>query len=335
MKVGISAIEYYLPKKVISNDFFKHAKNEFLEEKVGIKERRVAEENEYASDMGARVINDIISKNNIDKKSIDFLVVCSLSPDYPMPQMASIFQKMCGLKENLYSFDIRMGCSGFVYSLSLAEALIRGFGYKRGLVVTVEKFQMYLSYEDFSVDTLFSDSATATLVEEEPKLFEILHHDFGTDGNGVENIIVEAGGSKLPINEETSKMKEIKPGINRAKKYLYMNGRQVMKFASKTVPPSAKKVMDKEKITIDDLDWVVMHQANKTMLEDIARRMDLPAEKNYINLWNKGNTISSSIPIALQEILDNGQRLNKDGYWMITGFGLGYAWGTTLLKYNA
>lgn len=333
MSIGISAIEYFLPEKIIDNSFFSEAKDDFLEQKVGIKTRRITEDGVYTSDLAAKVVNNIIEKNGIKRDEIDFLILCTLSPDYLLPQTSAQVQKMCNLPESLYSVDIRMGCTGFVHGLSLAQSLIAGMGYKKGLVVTAEKFSIYLSYRDFTVDTLFSDSATAVLVEKNPKLFEILAHDFGTDGSGAEHIIVEAGGCKLRISEETSKFEEIKPGIERSKNYLYMNGRQVMKFANKTVPVSANKVLSKANITIDDLDWVIMHQANKLMLEDIAERMHLPAEKNYINLWDKGNTIASSIPIALQEIIDNGERVNKNSYWLITGFGLGFAWGTTLLKY--
>ncbi len=226
-----------------------------------------------------------------------------------------------------------MGCTGFVHSLSIAQSLIAGMGFKKGLVVTADKFSIYLSYRDYTVDTLFSDSAAAVLVEEDPKLFEIVAHDFGTDGTGVEHIIIPAGGSKLRISEETSKFESIKPGIERSKNYLYMNGRQVMKFANNTVPPSAERVFKKSGTTLSDIDWLVLHQANKLMLENIGELLGIDKEKNYINMWNKGNTIASSIPIAIKEILDSKKRLNNGRHWMVVGFGLGFAWGTTLLKY--
>lgn len=333
MKIGISAIEYYLPEKIIDNDFFEHAKNDFLEEKVGIKERHIAAENEFTSDMAAKAVNKLIEKNNINKNELDFIVLCTLSPDYVLPQTSAQVQAICELPTSIYSVDIRMGCTGFVHALSLAQSLIAGMGFKKGLVVTADKFSIYLSYKDFSVDTLFSDSAAAVLVEENPKLFEIMSHDFGTDGNGAEHIVVPAGGCRLRISEETSKFEHIKPGIERSKNYLYMNGRQVMKFADKTVPMSAEKVMKKTGVSLDDIDWVIMHQANKFMLEEIGDRCGIPRDKNYINLWNKGNAISSSIPIAMHELLAKHERCNNNRYWLITGFGLGFAWGTTLLKY--
>jgi len=332
-KIGISAIEYYLPEKVITNDFFEHAKNDFLEEKVGIKERRVAADDEATSDLAAKAINQLIEKNGINKDELEFIVLCTLTPDYFLPQTSSLVQTRCGLSNSIYSVDIRMGCTGFVHALSIAQGLIAGLGFKKGLVVTADKFSIYLSYKDYSVDTLFSDAASATLVEENPKLFEIVAHDFGTDGTGVEHIVIPAGGSKLRISEETSKFEYIKPGVERSKNYLYMNGRQVMKFANKTVPPSAEKVFKKAGITLKDLDWLVLHQANKLMLENLGELLGIEKEKNYINLWNKGNTTGTSIPIALKELLDKKQRLNHGGYWMIVGFGVGFAWGTTLLKY--
>lgn len=225
-----------------------------------------------------------------------------------------------------------MGCSGFVYLLSMAQCLVEGMGFKRGIIVTADKFSDLLSYKDYTVDTLFSDAGTATLIERNPKLLEVLNHDFGTDGSGTEQIMVPAGGSRLPSSAETAKFEYVRDGVERSKDYLYMNGRQVMKFANATVPPSASKVLSDAGITLDDIDWVIMHQANKAMLEDIARRMDLDPKKNYINLWDKGNTTSSSIPIAMSEILAKGERINKEKFWMITGFGLGYSWHTTLLK---
>ncbi len=332
-KIGISAIEYYLPEKIIDNDFFEHAKNDFLEEKVGIKERHIAREDQATSDLAVKAVNQLIEKNNINRDELDFIVLCSLSPDYVLPQTSSQVQTLCELPTSIYSIDVRMGCTGFVHSLSVAQSLIAGMGFKKGLVVTADKFSIYLSYRDYTVDTLFSDSAAAVLVEEDPKLFEIVAHDFGTDGTGVEHIIIPAGGSRLRISEETSKFESIKPGIERSKNYLYMNGRQVMKFANNTVPSSADKVFKKSGTTLQDLDWLVLHQANKLMLENIGELLGIDKEKNYINLWNKGNTIASSIPIALKEILDNKQRLNHGRHWMIVGFGLGFAWGTTLLKY--
>jgi len=333
MRIGISAIEYYLPEKIIDNDFFEHAKNDFLEEKVGIKERHIAAENEYTSDLAAKAVNNLITKHNIDRNEIEFLVLCTLSPDYILPQTSAQVQTMCELPNTLYSLDIRMGCTGFVHALSIAQSLIAGMGFKKGLVVTADKFSIYLSYRDYNVDTLFSDAGAAVLVERDPKLFEIMDHDFGTDGKGAEHIVIPAGGSKLRISEETSKFEYIKPGVERSKNYLYMNGRQVMKFANATVPVSASNVMKKTGITMDDIDWVVMHQANKLMLEEIGDRCGIPREKNYINLWNKGNSIASSIPIAMHELLEKHERCNHGRYWVITGFGLGFAWGTTTLKY--
>ncbi len=332
-KIGISAIEYYLPEKVIDNDFFEHAKNDFLEEKVGIKERHIATEDQSTSDLAVKAVNQLIEKNNINRNEIEFMVLCTLSPDYILPQTSAQVQTLCELPNSIYTVDIRMGCTGFVHSLSIAQSLIAGMGFKKGLVVTADKFSIYLSYRDYTVDTLFSDSAAAVLVEEDPKLFEIVAHDFGTDGAGVEHIIIPAGGSKLRISEETSKFEPIKPGIERSKNYLYMNGRQVMKFANNTVPPSADRVFKKSGTTLNDIDWLVLHQANKLMLENIGELLGIDKEKNYINMWNKGNTIASSIPIAIKEILDSKKRLNNGRHWMVVGFGLGFAWGTTLLKY--
>jgi 3-oxoacyl-[acyl-carrier-protein] synthase-3 len=333
MKIGISAIEYYLPEKVIGNDFFEHAKNDFLEEKVGIKERRIAADDEFTSDLATKAINKLLSKNNIDRNEIEFLVLCTLSPDYIMPQTSAQLQAMCEFPTSIYTVDIRMGCTGFVHALSLAKGLIAGMGFKKGLVVTADKFSMYLSYRDYTVDTLLSDTATATLVEVDPKLFEIVSHDFGTDSSGVEHIIVPAGGCRKRISPETSEFKFIKPGIERSENYLYMNGRQVMKFANNTVPPSAARTMERAGLKMDDIDWVIMHQANKFMLQEIGERTGVPEEKNYINLWNKGNAIAGSIPIAIHEVLEKKQRLNNGRHWLITGFGLGFAWGTFALKY--
>jgi 3-oxoacyl-[acyl-carrier-protein] synthase-3 len=334
MRIGISAIEYYLPEKIIDNDFFEHAKNEFLEEKVGIKERHIASEGEYTSDLAAKAINSLLTKHKIDRNEIDFLVLCSLSPDYLLPQTSAQLQSMCEFPTSLYTIDIRMGCSGFTHSLSVAQGLIAGLGFKKGLIVTADKFSNYfLSYRDYTIDTLLSDTGTAMLIEENPKLFEILNYDFGTDGTGAEHIIVPAGGCRMPITEETSKFELIKPGIERSKNCLYMNGRQVMKFADHTVPRSAAKVLKDAGIKLDDLDWVVMHQANKLMLENLGDKIGIPREKNYINLWNKGNSMSSSIPIALHEMLEKHERCNHGGYWLATGFGVGFAWGTVLLKY--
>jgi 3-oxoacyl-[acyl-carrier-protein] synthase III len=333
MGIGISALSYYLPEKIITNDFFEYAKNDFLENKVGIRERHISADDEYTSDMAVKAINSLLTKHNIDRNEIEFLVLCTLTPDYPLPQTSSIVQHACELPKTLMAFDVRIGCSGYVYSLALAHSLINTLGYKKGLVVTADKFSHFLSYRDYSVDTLFSDTATVTLVEKDAKLFEIVNYDFGTDGNGTSAIMVQAGGCRLRGSDETNKFEHVRDGVDRAKNYLYMNGKEVMKFVNHTVPGSAKKVMDGAGITMDNIDWVVLHQANKLMLETLGRLCDIPEEKNYINLLNKGNTISGTIPIGIQEILEQNKRLNKGNYWMVSGFGVGYSWGTSLLRY--
>jgi 3-oxoacyl-[acyl-carrier-protein] synthase III len=267
MSVGISAIEYHLAEKVIDNNFFEHAKNEFLEGKVGIKERRIARDDQATSDLAMGALTKLLENNNIDKNSIEFLLVCTMSPDYMLPQMSPMLQHRIGLPTNVYALDITLGCSGFVYTLSVAQALIKGLGFKRGVIVTADKFSRFLSYKDYTVDTLFSDSATAVLVEKNPKLFEIKNFDFGTDGSGEKHILVEAGGSRLPYSAETAKLTEVKPGVQQGKDYLYMNGRQVMKFSSSTVPVSAGKVLGEAKISMEDIDWVVLHQATRLCLK--------------------------------------------------------------------
>ena len=330
-KIGISAIEYYLPKNIIDNDSFEYAKNDFLEHKVGIKERRWADKNEATSDLATKAINKLIEKHNIDKKEIEFLVLCTLSPDHPLPQTSSQLQTLCGFEENLYTIDIRMGCTGFPHSMSVAYSLIHALGYKKGIVVTADKFSMYLSGKDFTVDTIFSDAGAALLMEENPKLLEICSFDFGTRGSM--EIIVEAGGSRLKQSAETSKFETIKPGIERSKDYLYMNGRQVMKFAYDVVPKSLGTVLEKENITTEDIDWLVMHQANKQMLLEISKRAGFTEEKTYINMLDKGNSVAASIPIALAEIFEKNKKINNGKYWLSSGFGVGLTWGTILMKY--
>ena len=328
---GISAIEFYLPEKVIDNDFFEYAKNEFLEEKVGIHERHIAAEDQATSDLACEAIKKLIEKNNIDKSTIEFIVMATLTPDYPSPYTSAQLQDKCGFGEHVHTIDVRSGCTGFVDAMSVAYGLMKGMGFKRGLVVTADKYSMYLSWRDYTIDTLLGDNGAALLVEAEPKLFELVEYDFGTRGSGGEHILVEVGGSVKPQAPEDFKF--IKPGVEKDGHYLHMNGRQVMKFAYDVVPTSLQKVMEKANVTHDDIDWLVLHQANKLMIQEIGKRAGFPEEKIYINLWDKGNTAASTIPTAMKEILDNGTRLNKGNYFLVSGFGVGLAWGSLLFRY--
>lgn len=328
---GISAIEFYLPEKVLTNDFFEYAKNEFLEEKVGIHERHIAGENEATSDLAKAAIDKLIEKNNIDKSTIEFIVLATLTPDYPSPYTSAQIQDKCGFGENVHTIDVRSGCTGFVDAMSVGYSLIKGMGFKRGLVVTADKYSMYLSWKDYTIDTLLGDNGAAVLLEEDPKLFELVGHDFGTRGSGGEHILVKVGGSVLPQAPEDFEF--IKPGVEKDGHYLHMNGRQVMKFAYDVVPKSLNKVMEQAGVKHEDIDWLVLHQANKLMIAEIGKRAGFSEEKIYINLWNKGNTAASTLPTAMKEILDNKERLNKNKYFLASGFGVGLAWGTMLFKY--
>lgn len=264
----------------------------------------------------------------IDKQEIDYLLLCTQSPEYYLPTTACILQDKLGLRTEIGALDFNLGCSGFVYGLSIAKGLLAGAIATNVLLVTSETYTKHIHPMDKGNRSIFGDGATATLIEvsDIPNI-----HSFalGTDGRGWENLIIPNGGLRSRFCPTASDWTD-ESGVIRNDNMLYMNGPEIFNFTIEAVPKLVQTVLDKNRITMDDLNYVIFHQANQYMLQYLQDIIGIPQEKFYINMLETGNTVSSTIPLALKDALKNGVIKAGDRV-LLAGFGVGYSYGATIV----
>jgi 3-oxoacyl-[acyl-carrier-protein] synthase-3 len=329
-------IAIYLPEIVLGNDelakLYPEWPAEKILEKTGISERRIASEHQTAGDMAYEAARNLFLQGQVSVLDVDFIILCTQAPDYVLPTTACVLQDRLGVSRQAGALDINLGCSGFVYGLSLAKGLIETGAARCVLLLTADTYSKYIHPLDKSVRTLFGDAAAATAIVASEGEEAIGPFVFGTDGAGAKNLIVEAGLYRMPTSSETSIEKTDDSGNVRSRGNLYMNGADVMAFSLKEVPKASDVLLQKAGKSKEDIDFFVLHQANKFMLEALRKKLKVPQEKLPITMDDCGNTVSSTIPIALfklirQRRLTNGQRL------MLVGFGVGYSWAACLLNF--
>jgi len=331
MNTVISSIEYYLPEKILTNQElekqFPEWNAEKIEKKTGIRERHIVEENETALDLGFKAAVKVL--NNYDKDKIDFLLFCTQSTEYYLPSAACILQDKLGLQTDIGAFDFNLGCSGFVYGLAMAKSFIKSGIANNVLLITSETYTKHIHPKDKSNLTIFGDGAAATIIEKSEKegIFEF---SLGTDGSGFKNLIVPNGGFR---NKYDITAKEIDDGSGsiRTNNNIYMNGPEIFNFTIEAVPVVVSQCMAKNRTNLEEIDYVIFHQANKYMIEYLRKKIKIPKEKFYINMLYTGNTVCATIPIALKDCLNN--KIIKTGdKVLIVGFGVGYSWGATIIE---
>jgi len=332
MNVFIKGISYYLPETILTNELlvkdFPEWTVEKVSEKVGIKKRQVASANETALDMAEKVANLFFIEHKIDKSSTDFILLCTQSPDYFLPTSACILQDRLGLPTTCGALDFNLGCSGFIYGLSLAKGLIAGNIAKNVLLITSETYSKYLHPKDKGNRTIFGDAAAATLISTEG-IAKILNFSLGTDGSGYENLIVKSGALRMP--NKSNEIKWDESGNPVSDNFLYMNGTEIFNFTLESVPLLVEDVLKKNNLPKEKIDLFVFHQANKHLLNFLRKKIKIEEDKFYYCLENYGNTVSSTIPIALKE----AEKENKlHGNILLAGFGVGYSWGGVVLQCN-
>ena len=329
----IKAISYYLPEKVVTN---KELLKEFPEwsvdkvaQKVGVDSRHIASENETAGDMAEKAARRLFEEYQIDPKTVDFLLLCSQSPDYFLPSTSCILQDRLGIPTSAGAFDYNLGCSGCIYGMAVAKGLISAGIAKNILLLTAETYNKYLHPSDKSNRSIFGDGAAACLISTEG-FAEIGEFSYGTDGSGANNLIVKTGASRQKI--ATGLSTEDEDGHIWYDDYLYMNGGAIFNFTLDAVPELMKEVIGKNNLKKDQIDYYVFHQANKFMLNTIRKVCQLPKDKFYVNMSDLGNTVSSTVLIGLKRCLQEGSIKFGDRV-MTAGFGVGLSWGGTILKF--
>lgn len=326
----IRAIDYYFPDNIEYND-----PEDKMTKKIGIEIKNIAGTDEYASDLAVAAATKLFTSGNVDPSEIDFLIYCTQSPEYYLPTTACIIQDRLGLPTTCGALDINLGCSGYIYGLSLAKGLIESGSAQNVLFLTSDTYSKYINPRDRSVKLLFGDAASATLIStsENLQFSQIGPFTFGTDGKGANNLIVYAGGLREPITSESIIETEDEFGNVRSRSNLYMNGSEIFNFAMKQVPNAVNDLLKKTNGTIENFDYFVFHQANQYMLESLRRKMKIPNDKFLIEFSDCGNTVSSSIPIALIRAFKSGRIKNGDKV-LLVGFGVGYSWGAGSVVIN-
>ena len=332
MRTYIKAISYYLPERIVSNE---ELVSEFPEwsvdkvtTKVGVNNRHIAAENETAGDMAEKAANKLFVEYGISPKEIDFVLLCTQSPDYHLPTTACILQDRLGIPTTAGALDFNLGCSGAIYGLCLAKGLISSGTASNVLVLTAETYNKYIHPKDKGNRSIFGDGAAACLVSTEG-FAEILDFALGTDGRGANNLIVKTGCSRNPFRANHEQVDE--DGRVLSSDHLFMDGSEIFNFTLEAVPALVNQLLEKNNMSREDIDYSIFHQANKFMLNTIRKVCVLPKDKFFIDLSETGNTVSSTVLIGLKQCLERGI-LHKDMTIMLTGFGVGYSWGGVIVK---
>ena len=330
MKAFIKAISYFLPEKIVTNEDLVKEFPEWTVDKiagkVGVSERHVVSENETAADMATQAAEKLFAEHGIDRSAIDFVLFCTQSPDYYLPTSACLIQNKLGLLTSCGALDFNLGCSGYVYGLSLAKGLIAGGIAKNVLLITAETYSKHIHPKDKGNRTIFGDASAATLVSTDG-FASIENFSLGTDGRGAENLIVRKGGLRQPDSLNDTVLDE--SGNLTSSDYLFMNGGEIFNFTAEAVPVLVQETLEKNGLKQDKINLFVFHQANKYMMNYLRKLIEIEPERFYFFLENVGNTVSSTIPIALYEAQQEGKLV---GNILLAGFGVGYSWGATVLK---
>jgi 3-oxoacyl-[acyl-carrier-protein] synthase-3 len=324
-QVYINEVEYFLPSIKENNLKFLNqiGKNKIVSKKIvrkiGIKNRRVAEKNIYSNDLAVKSAKKVLKKLN--RKSIDFLIYCTQTPDYLIPTNACILQDQLKLKKQIGAFDINLGCSGYVYSLSIAKSLIISGQANNILLITSDTYSKFIKKDDLSTRLIFSDSSTSTLISSKKKKnsYKILNSTYGTDGSGYKDFILKNFGTKFRNNTTNDG------------NYIKMNGASIFDFTLKEIPAAINFFLKKNNLKLNKIDHFIFHQANEFIIENLQKKMKILKKKVIIDVKDIGNTVSGTIPIVLKKHKNN---IKKGSYILLVGFGVGLSWGITLIKKN-
>ncbi|MEG1402202.1 ketoacyl-ACP synthase III [Bacteroides sp.] len=330
MNIYIKAISYYLPEKVFDNielaELFPEWSVDKIASKIGIDKRHISAECETASDMAVKAAECLFSEHNIDRNNIDFVLFCTQSPDYNLPTSACIIQHKLNLPTTIGALDFNLGCSGYIYGLSLAKGLVASGIASNVLLLTAETYTKYLHPKDKGNRTIFGDAATATLVSNDG--FAMLEQfSLGTDGSGAENLIVRKGGARQSGAKNDLSFDENNNPIS--SDFLYMNGSEIFNFTQDAVPKLIADVLQKNELDKENINLFVLHQANKYMMNFLRKKMKIAEENFYYYMKDVGNTVSSTIPIALYHAQKEGYAC---GNVLLAGFGVGYSYGAVIIK---
>jgi 3-oxoacyl-[acyl-carrier-protein] synthase-3 len=323
--VKIVGLGHYVPERVIDNfelEKWFETSDEWITTRTGMKRRHWASENEATSDLALAAARRALADAKLEASDIDAFIVCTVYPDYLFPATACIVASKLGAP-NKAAFDMEIACSGFIYGLTVASSMIRSGVYKRILLIGAETLSKLVNREDRGTAILFADGAGAAVLEASEE-DSFLASELGADGSKPELLLVEAGGSRHPIDDDALEHKE---------NFIHMEGREVFKFAVTKMIEATDAALAKANLTKGDVDILIPHQANKRIIDAAMKYLEMPAEKCVINIEEYGNTSAASVPIALSEAVADG-RVKRGDNIVFVGFGGGLSWGAVVWKWQ-
>jgi 3-oxoacyl-[acyl-carrier-protein] synthase-3 len=332
---SIKAISYYLPTKVLSNIEIALEHPEWSVEKIslktGIYNRHISAKDEFSSDMAVKAALKLFSEHNINKEEIDFILLCTQSPDYFLPTTACLIQDRLGLRKNIGAFDFNLGCSGFVYGIGIAKGLIETGQANNVLLLTSETYSKFIHPDDKSNKTIFGDAAAATLISNSEGNSNIYNFEYYTNGEKYDKLIVKNGGLKNRFDKGENILDDDLKFI-RNNDFLFMDGKEIFNFTMSEVPNLVNNTLKKNNLKIENIDLFVFHQANAYMMNSIRKRIGIQENLFLIDLHEYANTVSSTIPIALSNALKN-KIIPTGSKVLIAGFGVGLSMASTVIKF--
>ncbi|MBL9216377.1 MAG: ketoacyl-ACP synthase III [Opitutaceae bacterium] len=325
--VIIAGVGSYAPEKVLTNhDLSKmvDTSDEWIYTRSGIRERRIAADDEACSDLAVKAAQSALADAKINASEIDLLIVATASPDTPLPSTACYVQHKLGVPAHATCFDIAAACSGFLYALEIGYGQLLTNRYKRALIIGAEKLSSVTDWKDRTTCVLFGDAAGAVVLTKVPQPnIGILGSDLGADGEFADNLYIPAGGSKCPASQKS---------VEDRGHFIRMNGREVFKSAVRVMETVAREMMEQHNLTPDQISLVIPHQANIRIIEALAANLKVPMDRVYVNLDRYGNTSSASIPLALDEARRAG-RVKPGDLMLLVAFGAGLTYGATLIRW--
>lgn len=332
--VKITGMAAAVPEQVVSNetyDWISEADRATLIATTGIKQRRFAQKGTCASDIGVFVSEKLIDRLGWDNDEIELVIFVSQSRDYLLPNTACIIQNRLGFSKKCMAFDVPLGCSGYVYGLSIVASLLSLGSIKKGLLIAGDTSSFSLSYQDKSTYPLFGDAVSATAFEYTGNTDDVMHFELFTDGSGFETIIVPDGGTRHNFSTNSLHDKTIDTGIIRNGTNLALDGIKIFEFTIREVAKSIENVLIRLGKSKDDYAYFVFHQANLIMNETIRKQLKLSPEKVPYTLAKYGNTSSASIPLTVVSEINNDAN-TKTNHYILAGFGVGLSWGVASVK---
>ncbi|EMB13936.1 ketoacyl-ACP synthase III [Rhodopirellula europaea] len=324
----IGPISVHLPEHVEDNATLKEQfpswDLDLISEKTGIHQRHIAKPDETAADLAVQACEQLFERENLDRSSIDFVLLCTQTPDYPLPTTACLLQDRLGLRTQCGAIDFNLGCSGFVYGTAMADGLIRTGVAKKVLLVTAETYSKYIDENDRSLRTIFGDAAAAALITsaDQPSLWG---YQFGSDGSGADMLIVGNGGSRPAEDAIPPRHRK------RWKSRLYMDGPSLINFTVEAIPRLVDEILAENGLSDDEIGHYLFHQATWKMLDQLRKRMDISPERLPVDLADVGNTVSCTLPILIDRMRQRDE-LVRDATNVLVGFGVGLSWGGCLWR---